>query len=113
MCCSPGQLDMVFMHLIRNATRAMGPEGQVTISTSQDEEKVYVRIRDTGAGIPPEQLEHIFDFRFRARDSRMKMGLGLVANYNVVQAHEGDMRIESKVGEGTEVTIALPRRGSD
>jgi signal transduction histidine kinase len=110
--CSPGQLNQVFMHLIRNATQAIGAEGQITISTAQDPEKVYVRIRDTGAGIPPEQLEHIFDFRFRARDSRVKMGLGLVANYNVVRAHDGDMSIDSKVGEGTEVTIALPRRGA-
>jgi signal transduction histidine kinase len=111
--CSPGQLNQVFMHVIRNATHAMGQEGELTISTSEDAEKVHVRIRDTGPGIPPEQLEHIFDFRFRARDSRMKMGLGLVADYNIVQAHEGDMRVESEVGEGTEVTITLPRRESD
>ena len=59
-------------------------QGQITISTSQDEEKVYVRIRDTGPGIPQEQLEHIFDFHFRARDSRVKVGLGLVAAMAVV-----------------------------
>jgi signal transduction histidine kinase len=107
--CSPGQLNQVFMHLIRNATQAMGQGGEITISTFQDAEKVYVRIRDTGAGIPPEQLANIFDFRFRARDSRVKMGLGLVADYNIVQEHDGDMRVESEVGEGTEVTITLPR----
>jgi signal transduction histidine kinase len=111
--CSPGQLNQVFMHLIRNAVQAMVSKGRITISTSQDTEKVYVRIRDTGPGIPPEQLEHIFDFRFRARESRVKMGLGLVANYNVIQAHEGDIRIESTVGEGTEVQITLPRREGD
>lgn len=107
--CSPGQLNQVFMHLIRNAVQAMDSAGQLTISTSQDDEKAYVRIRDTGGGIPREQLKHIFDFRFRARDSRVKMGFGLVANYNVIQAHEGDMHIDSNEGEGTEVTIVLPR----
>jgi signal transduction histidine kinase len=111
--CSPGQLNQVFMHLIRNATQAMGQEGEITIGTSQDPAKVYVRIRDTGPGIPPEQLEHLFDFRLKARDSRVKMGLGLVADYNIVQAHEGYISIESEVGKGTEVTITLPRRESD
>jgi len=111
--CSPGQLNQVFMHLIRNATQAMGTDGQVTIATSEDAKNVYVRIRDTGPGIPSDQLEHIFDFRFRARGARMKMGLGLVADYNIVQSHEGDIRIESQVGEGTEVKITLPRREVD
>jgi two-component system NtrC family sensor kinase len=111
--CSPGQLNHVFMHLIRNATQAMGQQGEITISTSQNPEKVYVRIRDTGPGIPAEQLEHIFDFRFKAGESRVKMGLGLVADYNIIQAHDGDMSIESEVGEGTEVTVTLPRRESD
>jgi signal transduction histidine kinase len=111
--CSPGQLNQVFMHLIRNAVQAMGQDGKIIIGTSQDPEKVYVRIRDTGPGIPAEQLDHIFDFRFRAGGSRVKMGLGLVADYNIIQSHEGDIRIESKVGEGTEVTITLPKRESD
>jgi len=111
--CSPGQLNQVFMHLIRNATQAMGQEGRITIRTSQDPKSVYVGIHDTGPGIPPEQLEHIFDFRFRARGARVKMGLGLVADYNIIQLHEGDMRIESEVGKGTEVTLTLPRRETD
>jgi signal transduction histidine kinase len=111
--CSPGQLNQVFMHLIRNATDAMGREGEVTISTSQEPKEVFVRIADNGPGIQAEQLEHIFDFRFRARDSRVKMGLGLVADYNIIQAHKGEIRVESEVGKGTEVTITLPRRESD
>ena len=108
--CSPGQLNQVFMHLIRNAIQAMGEEGEIMLETSQDEDNVYVRVRDTGPGIPPEQLEHIFDFRFRAGDSRVKMGLGLVADYNIVQAQNGALHIESDPGRGTRVTITLPRR---
>jgi signal transduction histidine kinase len=101
------------MHLIRNAIQAMGQSGQVVISTSQDSDNVLVRIRDTGPGIPVDQLEHIFDFRFRAGGSRVKMGLGLVADYNIIQTHKGDIRVESEVGEGTEVTITLPRHEGD
>jgi signal transduction histidine kinase len=111
--CAPGQLNQVFMHLIRNAIEAMGARGQITIATSEDSENVHVRICDTGPGIPPDQLEHIFDFRFRARGSRMKMGLGLVADYNTIQSHEGDMGIKSEAGKGVEVTITLPRSETD
>ena len=111
--CSPGQLNQVFMHLIKNATQAIPDKGEIRISTSQDQEKVHVRVRDTGVGIPPEQLDHIFNFGFRAGGARMKMGLGLVADYNIVQAHRGEIQIRSEVGTSTEVTITLPRRKSE
>ena len=111
--CSPGQLNQVFMHLIKNATQAIPDKGEIRISTSQDQEKVHVRVRDTGVGIPPEQLDHIFNFGFRTGGARMKMGLGLVADYNIVQAHRGEIQIRSEVGTSTEVTITLPRRKSE
>lgn len=108
--CSPAQLNNVFMHLITNAAQAMHGEGTITIATFQDDNRVHVRISDTGPGISPEQLEHIFDFDFRAGESRMKMGLGLVADYNIAQAHDGELSIDSQVGAGTQVTVSLPRR---
>ena len=111
--CSPGQLNQVFMHLLKNATQAISDRGEIRIITSQDQEKVHVRIRDTGVGIPPEQLDHIFDLGFRAGGERMKMGLGLVADYNIVQAHRGGIQIQSEVGTGTEVTVSLLRRKSE
>ena len=51
----------------------------------------------------PDQFEHIFDFEFRAGQSRMKMGLGLVADYNIVQAYKGELEIENQVNGGAQV----------
>ena len=106
--CSPGQLNQVFMHVFKNAIQAIDAAGEIRVSTFEDDDNVCVQIRDTGRGIAPEQLEHIFDFGFRATDSRVKMGFGLSTDYKIIQEHKGEIKIESEVGKGTEVTIRLP-----
>ena len=111
--CSPGHLNQVFMHLLKNAIEAIKGIGEIRISTFEDDDKVCVRISDTGVGIPPEQLERIFDFDFSATRSRVKMGLGLCTDYRIIQDHKGEIQIESEVGKGTGVTISLPNRESD
>ena len=82
--------------------------GRVRVSTFEEDDKVCVRISDTGVGIPPEQLERIFDFDFRATDLRVKMSLGLSTDYRIIQEHKGRMELESEVRKGTIVTISLP-----
>ncbi|MCZ6679030.1 MAG: HAMP domain-containing sensor histidine kinase, partial [Candidatus Poribacteria bacterium] len=106
--CSPGQLIQVFMHLIKNAIQAVEGNGEIEIRTVQDNGSVSIRIRDTGMGIAPEQLERIFDFGFSVTDSRVKMGFGLPTAYKIVQEHKGEIKIVSEVGKGTEVTVSLP-----
>ena len=109
--CAPGQLNQVFMHLLKNALQAIEGTGEIRISTSQANGIVYVRITDTGVGIPPEQLERIFDFDLQHADGRIKMGFGLSSDFKIIQDHRGDLQIESGVGNGTEVTIGLPVNG--
>ena len=111
--CAPGQLNQVFMHLLRNAIKAIKGKGEIRISTFEDDENVCVRISDTGVGIPPEQLERIFDFDFSTTGPRVTMGLGLSTEYRIIQDHKGEIQIESEVGKGTDVTINLPKRESD
>ena len=106
--CAPGQLNQVFMHLLKNALQAIEETGEITISTSGADDMVYVRIRDTGVGIPPAQLDRIFDFDLQAGDGRMKMGFGLSTDFKIIQDHRGDIQIKSEVGTGTEVTVSLP-----
>ena len=75
----------------------------------EDEENIYVQIDDTGRGIPQQELDAIFDFGFRI-DARVKLGAGLSTAYRIVQDHGGQIQIESQVGAGTQVQIALPKR---
>jgi len=108
--CSPGQLNQVFMNVLKNAAQAIDGSGVIRIVTFQEGGEIGVRISDTGAGIPPEQLDRIFDLRLSAKSSRVKMGSGLSMAYRIVQEHGGRIEIESQVEKGTEVTIRLPAR---
>ena len=98
--CAPGQLNQVFMHLLKNALQAIEGSGTVTISTSRQDNTAFVRIADTGRGIPPEQLERIFDFDFQTTDGRVRMGFGLSTDLKIIQDHHGEIQIESEVGTG-------------
>lgn len=106
--CFPSELNQVFMTLLRNAVQAIEQEGVTTINTSADEEKVYIRISDTGKGIPSEQLKTIFDLSFTTKDSRVGMAMGLVNAYHIIQQHHGELKVESEVGKGSTFTIILP-----
>ena len=106
--CSPGQLNQVFMHLLKNAIAAIEGSGEITIKTSVADDQVCIRIRDTGKGIPADQLARIFDFGFRAEDTRVKMGFGLATDYRIIQDHQGEIHIDSEPDRGTEVSIRLP-----
>ncbi len=108
--CAPGQLNQVIMHLLKNALQAIESKGEIRISTFEADHKVNVQIADTGVGIPQAQLDRIFDFDFHATQGRMKMGFGLSTDYKIIHDHQGEIRIESVVGKGTEVTISLPMK---
>jgi len=95
---------------------ATGLDYQSSLEPQVESTLLYLRlhrIRDTGAGIPPERLERIFDVGFGATGSRVGMELGWSTAYNIVQAHQGGIEIESDVGKGTKVTINLPMKTSD
>ena len=108
------QLKQVFMNLILNAIQAMRDGGSIVISTRDNSNSepghsgrfVQVEIRDTGMGIPEENLEHIFDPFFTSKDEGS--GLGLSISHQIVQEHGGYIVVQSKVGEGTSFLINLP-----
>ncbi|HEY7163387.1 MAG TPA: ATP-binding protein [Candidatus Binatia bacterium] len=108
------QLKQVFMNLILNAIQAIRDGGSIVIATrshSTDQQGqpgrfVQVEIRDTGMGIPEENLEHIFDPFFTSKDEGS--GLGLSISHQIVQEHGGFILVQSKVGEGTSFLINLP-----
>ncbi|MDA0335259.1 MAG: ATP-binding protein [bacterium] len=108
--CSAAQLNQVFISVLRNAIQAIEADGEIAIHTSVDAGRIVVRIRDTGKGMPPAQLDRVFDLHFSSDTSRVKLGSGLSMAYRIVQEHGGDLRINSAPGTGTEVAILLPIR---
>ncbi len=108
------QMKQVFMNLILNAIQAMGEGGSLFISTRLTSRNdtghpgqfVQVEVRDTGVGIPPENIDHIFDPFFTSKEEGS--GLGLSISHQIVQEHGGYVTVESKVGVGTTFFINLP-----
>jgi len=112
MFCFPGQLNQVFMSLLRNAAEAIEGPGTIRIKTFTKNNFVHIQISDNGRGIAPEKLKRIFNFVFSERGSRVKMGSGLVTAYSIVQRHGGDISVESRLGEGSTFTVSLPIQGA-
>ena len=108
VACHPGELNQVFMTVLKNAVEAIDGQGRVTIRSFVRGSSVHVEIEDSGAGMAPEQLQRIFDPRFKQKGSRVSTGWGLFTAYKVMEKHEGQLKIESQVGEGTFVTVVLP-----
>ena len=106
--CYPGQLNQVFISLLKNAAQSIESSGTIRIRSWSESDKVVVRVSDTGSGIPREKLDRIFDFGFSAGGTRVKLASGLSTAYNIVQNHNGSIDIESEVGSGTTVSLTLP-----
>src|SRR5882672_9441532 len=104
----PGQLLQVFLSILINAADAVEGGGTITVRTRAGKE-VQVAVSDTGMGIPPENLKKVFEPFFTTKEPGEGTGLGLSLSYGIVKQMGGTIDLKSKVGEGTEVTIALPR----
>lgn len=102
------QLQQVFVNLFLNARDAMPRGGWLTVATRLEGQQVIAEIADTGSGIPPEQLARIYDPFFTTKAIGRGTGLGLSITYGIVHEHEGSIRCDSAVGQGTRFTVALP-----
>jgi signal transduction histidine kinase len=109
-----GQIQQVVLNLIVNARQAMDTGGQLTVTVRANAESGMgeISVRDTGSGIPPESLKKIFDpyFTTKTADAQGQggTGLGLSLAREVIEAHQGRIRVESAVGQGTTFTLKLP-----
>ncbi len=108
--CSPSQINQVFLNLITNAAQALKDQGDIAISTTQDDEAVRVTISDNGCGIPEDILEKIRDPFFTTKQVGEGTGLGLAIVEKIINSHGGQLQIESKVGKGSAFTVVLPRQ---
>jgi len=108
----PARLRQLFLVLLDNAVRYSKSKGAVKVEIGSGDGEVRVRVSDRGIGIPPEELEGVFE-RFRRGGSAAAMneeglGLGLPVAKAIVEAHKGRIEMASRPGEGTTVTVALP-----
>jgi two-component system sensor histidine kinase ResE len=106
------RLDQVVTNLLANALRYNRPGGRVTLAARRDAEGVTVTVRDTGIGIAPEELPHIWDRFHRVDKSRTRAsggtGLGLAIARSIVVAHGGSVHVHSEPGQGSVFSFTLP-----
>ncbi len=108
--CNPGELNQVFLNLLRNAGQALTPPGRITLKSWHDDGFVYAAVADNGHGIPEELKERIFEPFFTTKDVGQGTGLGLSVCHDIITKHQGQLRVESAVGSGSTFTVRLPRR---
>jgi signal transduction histidine kinase/sensor domain CHASE-containing protein len=106
--CFPGRLNQVFMNLISNAIDAIPGNGEITISTKQEDKKVIITISDNGTGIKEENLARIFEPFYTTKGVGKGTGLGLSIAFGILQSHSGTIDVTSKTDKGTTFTITLP-----
>ncbi len=106
--CFPNRLNSVFVNMLMNASQAIEGEGQITIETFRDGDNIKVIFTDTGQGIPPENIEKLFDPGFTTKAPDEGTGLGLSICKQIMDEHNGKIEVESEVGIGTTFTITIP-----
>jgi signal transduction histidine kinase len=110
--CYPGKLNQVFMNILNNAIQATtekDDQGIITVTTIDEQNNVVIKIKDNGTGIPDSVKNKIFEPFFTTKDVGKGVGLGLSIVYNIIEAHQGQIKVESQEGKGTEFVIILPK----
>lgn len=111
------RLLQVFINLIDNALRHTPSGRTVVVEAENRKSDILFMVRDEGEGIPPEALRHIFERFYRVDKSRSRkeggMGLGLAIVKQIVETHNGVIKVESELGQGTTFWVEIPNRNSD
>ena len=108
VCADPDKLNQVLLNLYLNAIEAMEDRGELSVAVTGDKarDRIEIRVSDTGAGIGKDDLAHVFDPYFTTKSSGTGLGLAIV--HNIIEAHDGEIQIDSTIGKGTTITISIP-----
>ena len=108
------RLSLAFSNLVENAIKYNNENGWVRVTLDADHKFFYVKVSDSGMGIPQESLDYIFERFYRVDKSHSReiggTGLGLAITKSAVVAHRGAIKVQSKLGEGTTFTVRIPLR---
>jgi signal transduction histidine kinase len=112
--CNPGQLNQLFMNILTNAIEAIEMKAnqdsnEIRITTRNHPDKVEVRIKDNGIGIPNDIQEKIFDPFFTTKEVGKGTGLGLSIVFGIIKKHNGQIQVVSEVNKGSEFIIDIPK----
>jgi len=104
------RLERILVNLLSNALKYSAPGTPVRVSARREDDMVAIAVSDEGAGISPKDLPHLFERFYRAKGARKSegLGLGLYITRLLVEAHGGEITVESTVGEGSAFTFTLP-----
>ena len=109
------QVRQILMNVIINAIQAIPKKGEIKIKTEKallrGESAIKLIIKDSGVGIPEKDFNQIFDPFFSTKEKGSGLGLSIV--YKLTEAHQGEIKVESKEGEGTKFVIFLPQKGGE
>jgi signal transduction histidine kinase len=115
----PGQIEQILLNLIINARQAMPRGGRLRIEVRENPrlQLAEIRVSDTGVGIPPSQLRLIFEPFYTTKEpdehGHGGNGLGLSVCRQIIEQHQGRIRVESLVGKGSTFTVKLPSKNAD
>ncbi|NOV02973.1 PAS domain S-box protein [Paenibacillus planticolens] len=111
LVCSEMHLKQLFINLVKNAMEAIPKDGQIKLTVSlQGSNLIRVRTEDNGCGIPEDRLKQLGEPFYTTKEKGT--GLGLMMCFKIVEAHQGTMTIQSRLGEGTTIDVFLPTRPS-
>jgi two-component system NtrC family sensor kinase len=105
----PEEVEQIFFNIFTNSIQAMKDQGTLTISSTRvEDEKIVVKIQDTGEGVPKEFITRVFDPFFTTKEQGRGTGLGLTIVYQLLKKYDGTIKFDSVQGEGTTVEIQWP-----
>jgi two-component system NtrC family sensor kinase len=113
--CDASQIQQVVMNLVMNGAESIKGPGRLTVTTrpTANLRAVTLEVTDTGTGIPEELVPRIFDPFFTTKEEGKGVGLGLAVVYGIVEAHGGDIEVDSTVGRGSTFRVILPIERSE
>jgi len=112
--CYAGKLNQVFLNIVSNAVHAIqkqfgdNPGGELLIKTHHDTDNIYVTFKDNGTGMDEQTQKKIFEPFFTTKEVGEGTGLGMSITYNTIKKHDGQIIVNSKLGEGTEFVLQIP-----